>query len=329
MKRRDTIKLLVVAASSSMSWPLALRAQQAMPVIGVLHGGSADGFVKQIAALRQGLKDGGYIEGQNVAIEFRWANSRADQLPKLADDLVRRRVAVILATGGNAPALAAKAATTTIPIVFVTGADPVRAGLVASLNRPGGNVTGVSFLVEQLGSKMLGLLRELVPNTKTFGLLANPSNPNTSRQIADTQTAARTLGVQLQIVHAAQPADFDKAFASLVEQRVGGLVLGADPLFASVAARIIDLAAKHRIPTVYYRREFAEAGGLMSYGTSATESYSQAGAYVARILKGALPRDLPVFQVVKFEFVLNLKTAKALNLEVPPVMSARADDVIE
>jgi putative ABC transport system substrate-binding protein len=329
MKRRDAIRLLGAAAASSVSWPAALRAQQSMPVIGILHSGSADAFSKQIAVLRKGLRDGGYIEGQDVAIEFRWANSRADILPKLADELVRRQVAVIVALGGNGPALAAKAATTTIPIVFVTGADPVRAGLVASLNRPGGNITGVSFLVEQLGSKMLGLLRELVTNTKTFGLLVNPSNPNTSRQIADTQAAAQTLGVQLQIVRAAQPADFDKAFATLVEQRVGGLVLSADPLFAGVAARIIALAAKHHIPTVYYRREFAEAGGLMSYGTSATESYSQAGAYAVRILKRALPRDLPVFQVVKFEFVLNLKTAKALNLDVPPVLSARADEVIE
>jgi putative ABC transport system substrate-binding protein len=330
MRRRDVIKALgATGAASSVSWPLRVRAQQPMPVIGILHGGAADAFSKQIAVLRQGLRDGGYIEGQNVAIEFRWADSRADLLPKLADDLVQRRVAVIVALGGNAPALAAKAATTTIPIVFNTGADPVRAGLVTSLNRPGGNVTGVSFLVEQLGSKMLGLLRELAPNATTFGLLINPKNPNASRQIADTQAAAQALRTQLQIVNAAQPGDLDKAFASLAERRVGGLVLGADPLFAGVGARIIELAAKHRIPTAYYRREYAEAGGLMSYGTSANESYSQVGAYVARILKGAKPHDLPVFQVVKFEFILNLKTAKALDLDVPPGLSARADEVIE
>jgi putative ABC transport system substrate-binding protein len=328
MKRRDAIRLLG-AAAVSVSWPSAVRAQQSMPVIGILHSGSADAFAKQIAALRRSLKDGGYIEGQNVAIEFRWANSRADLLPKLVDELIRRQVSLIVALGGNAPALAAKAATTTIPIVFITGADPVRAGLVASLNRPGGNVTGVSFLVEQLGSKMLGLLRELAPNATAFGFLVNPSNPNTPRQIADAQAAAHALRVQLLIVDVAKPGDFDNAFASLAGQRVGGLVLGADPLFAGVAAQIIKLAAKHRIPTAYYRREFAEAGGLMSYGTSATESYSQAGAYVARVLKGAKPGDLPVYQVVKFEFVLNLKTAKALDLDVPPGLSARADEVIE
>ena len=329
MRRRDVVKLTTAVAAASLLWPSVVGAQQSIPVIGIVHSGAAAAFTKQIAALRQGLKDGGYIEGQNVAIEFRWANSRADLLPKLVDDLVRRNVAVIVTLGGNGPALAAKAATTTIPIVFVTGADPVRAGLVASLNRPGGNITGVSFLVEQLGSKMLGLLRELIPKAKTFGLLVNPSNPNTSRQIANTRAAALALHVQLQLGNAAQPADFDKAFASFVAQGVEGLVLGADPLFAGVSGRIIELAAKHRIPTVYYRREFAEAGGLMSYGTSAAESYSRAGAYAARILKGAMPRDLPVFQVVKFEFVLNLKTAKALNLDVPPVFSARADEVIE
>ena len=268
MQRREFITLLGGAAAS---WPLVGHAQQPMPVIGILHGGAANAFSKQIAFMRQGLRDGGYVEGQNVTIEFRWADSRADLLPKLADDLIQRRVAVIVALGGNAPALAAKAATTTIPIVFNTGADPVRAGLVTSLNRPGGNVTGVSFLVEQLGSKMLGLLRELVPNATTFGLLINPKNPNASRQIADTQAAAKALRVRLQIVSAAQPDDIDKAFASLAEQRVGGLVLGGDPLFAGVAARIIELAAKHRIPTAYYRREFTEAGGLMSYGTSASE----------------------------------------------------------
>jgi putative ABC transport system substrate-binding protein len=326
MRRREFLSLLAGATA----WPLAARAQQtATPVIGVLHSGSAAAFSKEIAVLRQSLEVGGYVEGQNVAFEFRWANSRVDLLPALVDELLRRQVSVIMALGGNAPALAAKAATTTIPIVFITGADPVRAGLVASLNRPGGNVTGVSFLLEQLGSKMLGLLHELVPNDKTFGLLVNPSNPNTSQQIADTQAAALALNVQLHVVNAAQPADFGKVFSSLAEKRVGGLVLGADPLFAGVAVRIIELAAKYRMPTVYYRREYADAGGLMSYGTSATESWSLAGAYAARILKGAEPRDLPVFQVVKFEFILNLKTAKALGLTVPPMLLARADAVIE
>jgi putative ABC transport system substrate-binding protein len=311
------------------TWPPAARAQRPIPLVGVLHSGAAAGFVSEIAAFQQGLKDAGYIEGQNVALEFRWANSRPDGLPQLASDLVQRRAAVIVTMGGNAPVLAAKAATTSIPIVFNTGADPVRAGLVASLNRPGGNVTGVSFLVEQLGSKMLGLLRELVPNATKLGYLVNSGNPNTPRQVADTQTAAQALGVGLEIVNASQPGDLDKAFATLTERRAGGLVLSADPLFGSVSTQVVERAASHRIPTIYYRREFAEEGGLISYGTSATESYSQAGNYAGRILKGADPRELPVFQVLKFELVLNLKTAKALNLEVPPGLSARADHVIE
>jgi putative ABC transport system substrate-binding protein len=329
VRRREFIKLTSGAAASSIVWPLAARAQRPTPLVGVLHSGAAAGFVSEIAAFRRGLKDGGYIEGQNVALEFRWANSRPDVLPQLASDLVQRRAAVIVTMGGNAPVLAAKAATTTIPIVFNTGADPVRAGLVASLNRPGGNVTGVSFLVEQLGSKMLGLLRELVPHATKLGYLANPGNPNAPRQVADTQAAAQALGVGLEIVNASQPGDLDKAFATLTERRVGGLVLSADPLFGSVSTQVIERAAAHRIPTIYYRREFADEGGLVSYGTSATESYSQVGNYAGRILKGADPRELPVFQVVKFELVLNLKTAKALNLEIPPGLSARANDVIE
>lgn len=325
MKRRDVI----VGLGAAAAWPLAARAQRPTPLVGVLHSGAAAGFVSEIAAFQQGLKDAGYIEGQNVTLEFRWANSRPDVLPQLASDLVQRRPAVIVTMGGNAPVLAAKAATTTIPIVFNTGADPVRAGLVASLNRPGGNVTGVSFLVEQLGSKMLGLLRELVPGATRLGYLVNPGTPSSAPQLADTQAAARTLGVGLEIVNASQPGDLEKAFATLTERRVGGLVVSADPLFGSVSTQVIERAASHRIPTIYYRREFADEGGLVSYGTSATEAYSQAANYAGRILKGADPRELPVFQVVKFELVLNLKTAKALNLEIPAGLSARANDVIE
>ena len=325
MKRRE----FIVGLGATVVWPLAARAQQRAPLVGVLHSGAAAGFSSEMAAYHQGLKDAGYIEGQNVTLEFRWGNSRPDVLPQLANDLVQMRPAVIVTMGGNAPVLAAKAATTTIPIVFNTGADPVRAGLVARLNRPGGNVTGVSFLVEQFGSKMLGLLHELVPKATKLGYLVNPRNPNTPRQVADTQAAAQTLGVDLEIVNASQPGDLEKAFATLTERRVGGLVLSADPLFGSVSTRIIEKAASERMPTIYYRREFAEEGGLISYGTSATESYSQAGHYAGRILKGADPRELPVFQVLKFELVLNLKTAKALNLEFPPGLSARADQVIE
>lgn len=329
MTRREVVRLAGAVAAASLLWSPAVGAQQARPTIGVVHIGAANAFTKQMAALRQGLKDSGYVDGQNVAIEYRWANSHASVLPRLVDDLVRRKVAVILTLGGNGPALAAKAATKTIPILFITGADPVRAGLVNSLSRPDGNLTGISFLVEQLGSKMLGLLHELVPSAKAVGLLVNPNNPNAARQVADTRAAAQTLGLQLHIVNAARPEDLDSAFATLSERQVGGLVLGADPLFAGSADRIIALAAKRRIPTVYYRRQFVDLGGLMSYGTSATEAYSRVGAYAARILQGARPRDLPVFQVVKFEFVLNLKTAKALGLDIPPALSARADEVIE
>jgi putative ABC transport system substrate-binding protein len=300
-----------------------------MPVIGVLHSGEAVAFKKQIGALQQGLKDGGYVEGQNLAVEYRWADSRADRLPKLAEDLIQRRVAVILALGGNGPALSAKAATSTIPIVFITGADPVRAGLVDSLNRPGGNVTGIAFLVEQVGSKGVGFLRELVPNAKRFGLLVNPGNPNAISQISETNAAARALSIELEIAKVVRANEFERTFAFLAGQRIGGLVLGADPLFGSFTKRIVELSAEHRIPTVYYRREFVEAGGLMSYGTSAIESYSQAGAYVARILHGEKPANLPVFQVVKFELALNLRTARALGLIAPAGILSIADEVVE
>ncbi len=326
MRRREFVALLSGVAAA---WPLAARAATEIPVIGVLHTGAAGAFTKQIAAMRQTLKDSGHVEGENIAFEFRWANGRIDLLPALVHDLVQRKVAVIVALGGNAPALAAKAATTTIPIVFNTGADPVRAGLVSSLNRPGGNDTGISFLVEQVSSKLIGLLHELLPHATTFGLLVNSTNPNAQRQIADTQAAAKSLGVQVQVVKIKQPRELEEAFTSLAGQRVSGLVVGADPFFADLAAQMIDLAAKYRIPTAYWRREFSEAGGLMSYGTSATEAYSRVGSYVARILDGARPGDLPVFEVVKFEFVLNLKTAKALGLTVPSSMVFRADEVIE
>jgi putative ABC transport system substrate-binding protein len=315
----------------AVAWPVRALAQQqaSLPVVGILHGGGARAFAKEMAVLRQGLKDGGYTEGQNVEIEYRFADSRLEALPRLAQELVQRRVAVLVTMGGNAPVLAAKAVTHTIPIMFITGADPVRSGLVQSLNRPGGNVTGVSFLVEQTGGKILGLLRELVPGASAYGFLVNPGNPNASGQIADAQGAARELGVGLRMINVAQAGELESAFVSFAAERIGGVSVGADPLFASAAPQMIALAARHRMPTAYYRREFAEAGGLMSYGPSSAEAYAQAGSYAARILKGAKPQDLPVFQVTRFEFVLNLKTAKALNLEVPPGLSARADDVIE
>jgi putative ABC transport system substrate-binding protein len=307
----------------------AARAQQPVPVIDFLHSASADAFVRQVAVFQQGLRDNGYVEGQNLVIEYRWADGRSDRLATLAADLVRRDVAVIAALGGNNPTLAARAATRTIPIVFNTGADPVRSGLVPSLSRPGGNVTGVSFLVEELGAKTLGLLHELVPKAMVIGVLINPSNPEAEREIMMMQEAARTLGLRLEIIRSATANEIDNAFPILLERRVGALIVIADPFFGSRTAQLVELAARDRIPTAYYRREYAEAGGLMSYGTSANEAYRQVGNYVARILKGTKPAELPVYQVVKFEFLINLKTAKALGLEVPPGLSARADEVIE
>jgi putative tryptophan/tyrosine transport system substrate-binding protein len=325
--RRNFINLIGGAA---VSWPLAARAQRpVMPVIGFLHSASADAFARQVSEFQQGLRDNGYVEGQNVVIEYRWADGRSDRLATLAADLVRRHVAVIAALGGNNPTLAARAATRTIPIVFNTGVDPVRSGLVPSLSRPGGNVTGVSFLVEELGAKTLGLLHELVPNATVIGVLINPSNPEAEHEITVMQEAARTLGLRLEIMRAATANDIDNAFPVLLERRVGALIVIADPFFGSRSAQLVELAAHSRIPTAYYRREYAEAGGLMSYGTSANEAYRQVGNYVARILKGAKPADLPVYQVVKFEFVINLKAAKALGLDVPPGLSARADQVVE
>jgi putative ABC transport system substrate-binding protein len=327
MRRRDFIKGI---AGSATVWPLAARAQQSpMPVIGLLHLGSADVYVRQMAAFRQGLQGNGYVEGQNVKIEYRWADGRSDRLSVFAADLVARQASVIAALGGNNPTLAVQASTQTIPIVFNTGADPVKSGLVASLSRPGGNVTGVSFLIEELGVKTLGLLHELVPKAAVIGVLANPNNPEAEREAAATRDAARTIGLQLHIVGAGTASELDKAFQTLIERKVGALIVIADPFFTVRSTQLIDLAARHRIPTAYYSRGFPNAGGLMSYGTSAEEAYRQVGNYVARILKGAKPADLPVYQVVKFEFVINLKTAKALDLDVPPGLSARADDVIE
>jgi putative ABC transport system substrate-binding protein len=325
MRRREFITLLGGVAA----WPLAARAQQPVPVIDFLHSASADAFVRQVAVFQQGLRDNGYVEGQNLVIEYRWADGRSDRLATLAADLVRRDVAVIAALGGNNPTLAARAATRTIPIVFNTGADPVRSGLVPSLSRPGGNVTGVSFLVEELGAKTLGLLHELVPKAMVIGVLINPSNPEAERETMMMQEAARTLGLRLEIIRSATANEIDNAFPILLERRVGALIVIADPFFGSRTAQLVELAARYRIPTAYYRREYAEAGGLMSYGTSANEAYRQVGNYVARILKGTKPAELPVYQVVKFEFLINLKTAKALGLEVPPGLSARADEVIE
>jgi putative ABC transport system substrate-binding protein len=326
MRRRAFITLV----GGAVAGPLVAQAQQpAMPVIGFLHSGTAAPFETQLAAFQQGLKEGGYVVGQNVAIEYRWAEGKFDRLPELAADLVRRKVNVIAAVGGPPSNLAAKNATTTIPVVFNTGADPVKMGLVTNVRQPGGNVTGITFFSEELGTKALSLMRDLVPGAKTFGLMVNPNNPETPRRSADAVAAARALGLTMEVVHAATPPEIDKAFDSLSERRVGALLLGADAFYGGRVQQFVSLAARHKLPAMYYRREFAEAGGLASYGASVTDAYRQAGVYVARVLRGEKPGELPVMQAAKFEFVLNLKTAKALGIDVPMAFSAAADEIIE
>jgi putative ABC transport system substrate-binding protein len=300
-----------------------------MPVIGFLNGASPGAWEPFVAAFRQGLSETGYLEGSNVVIEYRWAEGRYDQLPALVADLVRRQVAVIVATGGAYPVLAAKKATSKIPVVFSTGGDPVKLGLVVSLNRPGGNATGVNVFTSVMEAKRLGLLRELVPAATLIAILVNPTNPNTETQLKDVQEGARTLGVQIHILHASSEREIDAAFATLTQLRAGALLVGADPFFNSQRDRLVGLTASHKMPALYEFREFAVAGGLASYGTDLAEGYRQVGVYTGRILKGEKPADLPVVQSTKFKFVINLKTAKVLGIDVPPTLSARADEVIE
>jgi putative ABC transport system substrate-binding protein len=327
MKRREVITLLGGAAAA---WPLAARAQQtAMPVVGFLHSGSreADGF--RVAPFLQGLKETGYVEGQNVTIQYRWADGNYDRLPALADDLVRSEVSVI--APGNTPAtLAARAATNTIPIVFGVGGDPVELGLVASLSRPGGNLTGATTMAVELGAKQLELLRELVPAVAEVALLVNPSNPALAEsQLRDTNAAAHKLGLRLHVLQAATERDFEMVFERYTQLRAGGLVIGADVLFTSASKRLAALASRYGVVAMYAYREFAAAGGLMSYGGSLSDVYRLTGAYAGRILKGEKPANLPVQQTTKIEFVLNIRTAKALGLTIPPKLLVFADEVIE
>jgi putative ABC transport system substrate-binding protein len=327
MNRREFITLVGGAA---VAWPLRAYAQQpALPVIGFLNSGSPAERAPFIAAFRQGLKETGYVEGQTVAIEYRFAEGRYDRLPSLASDLVRREVAVIAATGDTVSPLAAKGATTTIPIVFAAGSDPVKDGLVASFNRPGGNITGVSIISSALVSKQFELLHELVPQAAVVGILLNPSNPNVGVELSDLQNAAQTMGVQLAVLRASTESAIEAAFASLVQQRVAALLVEPEVFFLDRREQLVALAARHAMPTIYSRREYAVIGGLASYGTSLADSYRQVGIYTGRILKGEKPADLPVTRPTKFELVINLKTAKALGLTVPLTLQVAADEVVE
>jgi putative ABC transport system substrate-binding protein len=328
MRRRDFITGI---AGSAAAWPLVARAQQqAMPVIGFLNPTSPDTLVNRLRAFRQGLKDTSYVEGENVAIEYRFADNQIDRLPELAADLVRRRVAVIAATGGPAAVFAAKAATTTIPIVFGINEDPVRLGLVASLTRPDGNLTGFNFLAGELTAKRLELLRGLVPAAIRVAVLVNPANiTNTESTLRDVQSTARFMGLEIQIFNAGTSRDINAAFATILRERPDALFVGIDSFFVSRRVQLTHLAARHAVPATYPLREYVEAGGLMSYGSSLTDTYRQMGVYAGRILKGAKPADLPVVQASKFELVINAETARMLGLTVPPSLLATADEVIE
>jgi putative ABC transport system substrate-binding protein len=327
LKRREFIALLGGAA---VGWPLATHARQAaLPVIGFLNSGSPNAFAHLVTAFHVGLKETGYVEGQNVAIEYRWAESRYDQLPALAADLVSRRVAVIAATGGDQSAVAAKVATKSIPIVFTAGGDPVRQGLVARLNQPSGNLTGISILTAAIESKRFGLLREMVPNAEVIGALVNPDSPGAELELRDIPEAAHAIGQQIVILRTRNQSEIDAAFATLAQQRIGALLVASDPFFTNHRDQILALAARYSVPAIYYLREFAAAGGLMSYGANLVDAFRQVGVYTGRILKGEKPADMPVIQPTKFEFVVNLKTAMALGLAVPPTLLATADEVIE
>jgi putative tryptophan/tyrosine transport system substrate-binding protein len=328
MRRREFIAL--VGGAAAASWPLGARAQQrAVPVIGFLNSQSAAPFSHMVAGFRRGLRDAGFLEGQNIAIEYRWADGHYDRLPVLATDLIRQGPAVLVATGGEPAALAAKEATQAIPIVFLIGGDPVRQGIVASMNRPGGNVTGLTLLTTEIEGKRLGLLQELVPSARAIAVLINPNFPPSENQRRDVLEAASHAGLRATTLFAKSESDFQPAFAALIEQRADALMVCADPLFNSRREQLVALAAHHKVPAMYEFREYVLAGGLVSYGVNIVDLYREAAQYTAKILKGAKPSDLPIVQPTKFDFVINQRTAKALRLDVPDKMFALADEVIE
>jgi putative ABC transport system substrate-binding protein len=323
--RREFITLLGCGAAA---WPLSARAQQpAMPVIGFLNPTSPDAFASRLRGFRQGLKDTGYVEGENVAIEFRWADNQTDRLPELAAELVRRRVVVIV--GNTLAAFAAKAATTTIPIVFIVAEDPVRLGLVASLARPGGNLTGVNFFTGELVAKRLEFLRELVPRAARVAVLVNPAGPDAETTLKDLEPAARAIGLQIPVLNASTSREINAAFATFVRERPDALFVGGDPFFSSRRVQLVHLATLHKVPAIFSNRDYVEAGGLMSYGSNVADAWRQLGTYAGRILKGAKPADLPVVQASKFDLVINVESARMLGLTVPDKLLAAADEVIE
>jgi putative tryptophan/tyrosine transport system substrate-binding protein len=324
---RVTRRGFVAALGSAPAWPLVARGQQSMPAVGFLNAASAKDYAYLVNAFHRGLSETGYVEGRNVIIEYRWADGRYDKLPELAAHLVSSKVGVIFANG---PAVgAAKAATTTIPIVFASAQDPVASGLVFSLSRPGGNITGATSLLDEIGPKRLSMMHELVPTAKVFAALLNPNNPGAANLSKDLESAAHSLGLEICILHASSEGDFEIAFSTMKQLRVGGLVIGSDPFFNTQLERLVSLVVRHAIPTIYQSREFVLAGGLMSYGAGIAETYQQAGVYVGRILKGERPTDLPVQQVTKVELFINLKAARTLGLTMPQTLLIAADEVIE